>query len=114
MHEIKSFNIFQTAKVIGVLYGIMFLFMAIVEYLVVVLFSHGMVASHGVVVTNASGHPVGNFPLVTMLIVFPVLGTIFSFVGVAFGCWLYNLVAPHIGGITFELTPNAGTNGPSN
>jgi len=114
VHEIKSFNIFQTAKVIGVLYGIMFLFMAMVEYLVVVMFSHGMVASRGMVVTNASGHSVGNFPFVTMLFVVPVLGTIFSFIGVAFGCWLYNLVAPHFGGITFELTPNAGTNGPSN
>ena len=37
MHEIKSFNIFQTAKVVGVLYGISFLLMAIVEFLVVVM-----------------------------------------------------------------------------
>jgi hypothetical protein len=114
MHEIKSFNIFQTAKVIGVLYGIAFLLMAIIECVVVMVFSHGMVASHGMVVTNASGHPVGNFPFVTMLIVVPVFGTIFSFIGVAFGCWLYNLVAPHIGGISFQLNPNAGADGPSN
>ncbi len=103
MHEIKSFNIFQTAKVMGVLYGISFLLMAIIEYLVVVVLGHSM--NHGMAVSNASGHPVGNFPFVTMLIVVPVLGTIFSFIGVAFGCWLYNLVAPHIGGITFELNP---------
>ena len=114
MHEIKSFNIFQTAKVIGVLYGISFLLMAIIEFLVVVVLSHAKVVSHGMVVSNASGHPVGNFPLVTMLIVVPVFGTIVSFIAVALGCWLYNLVAPHIGGITFELNPNAQTNGPSN
>jgi hypothetical protein len=114
MHEIKSFNIFQTAKVVGVLYGISFLLMAIVEFLVVVMLGHSRVVSNGMVVSNASGHPVGNFPFVTMLIVVPVFGTIFSFIGVAFGCWLYNLVAPHIGGITFELSPSARTNGPSN
>ena len=49
-----------------------------------------------------------------MFIVVPVFGTIFSFIGVAFGCWLYNVLAPHIGGITFELNPKAGMNGPSN
>ncbi len=114
MHEIKSFNIFQTAKVIAVLYGISFLLMAIVELLVIVVVKHTIVVNHGMVVSPASGHPVGNFPFVTMLIVVPVFGTIFSFIGVAFGCWLYNLIAPHIGGITFELNPNAGMNGPSN
>lgn len=113
MHEIKSFNIFQTAKVVGVLYGISFLLMAIVEFLVIVMFG-ARVVSHGMVVSNASGHPAGNFPFVTMLIVVPVFGTIFSFIGVAFGCWLYNLVAPHIGGITFELNPKVGMNGPTN
>jgi hypothetical protein len=112
--KFKSFNIFQTAKVVAVLYGISFLLMAIVEFLVVVMLGHATVVSHGMVVSNASGHPVGNFPLVTMLIVVPVFGTIFSFIGVAFGCWLYNSVAPYIGGITFELSPNARTNGPSN
>jgi hypothetical protein len=113
MHEIKSFNIFQTAKVVAVLYGISFLLMAIVEFLVVVMLG-ARVVSHGMVVSNASGHPVGSFPFVTMLIVVPVFGTIFSFIGAAFGCWLYNLVAPHIGGIAFELNPSARTNGPSN
>ncbi len=112
MHEVKSFNIFQTAKVVGVLYGISFLLMAIVEFLVVVMLGHATVASHGMAVSNAAGH--GNFPFVTMLIVVPVFGTIFSFIGVAFGCWLYNVLAPHIGGITFELNPKAGMNGPSN
>ena len=111
MHEIKSFNIFQTAKMIGVLYGIMFLLMAIIEFLVIVGVKQAIVVNHGM---NASGHPVGNFPFVTMLIVVPVFGTIFSFIGVAFGCWLYNVIAPHIGGIAFELSPSARTNGPSN
>ena len=102
MHEIKSFNIFQTAKVIAVLYGISFLLMAIVELLVFVVMGH------------RAGQPGRNPPFVLMIIVLPVFGTIFSFIAVAIGCWLYNLVAPHIGGITFELNPEARTNGPSN
>jgi hypothetical protein len=111
MHEIKSFNIFQTAKVIGVLYGIAFLLMATIEFLVIVVVRQ---VNHGMAVSPASGHPGGNSPFVFMFIVVPIFGTIFSFIGVAFGCWLYNLVAPHIGGISFQLNPAAGTNGPSN
>jgi hypothetical protein len=111
MHEIKSFNIFQTAKVIGVLYGIMFLLMAIIEFLVIVGVKQAIVVNRGM---NASGHPVGNPPFVFMFIFVPVFGTIFSFIAAAFGCWLYNVLAPHIGGIAFELTPSAQTNGPSN
>jgi hypothetical protein len=102
MREIKSFNIFQTAKVVGVLYGISFLLMAIVELLVFTTMG------------QASGHPGPKPPFVLMIIVLPIFGTIFSFIGVAFGCWLYNVIAPHIGGIAFELSPSARTNGPSN
>jgi hypothetical protein len=114
MHEIKSFSIFQTAKVVGVLYGISFLLMAIVELLVIEVVRHTMVVNHGMVVSPASGHPGGNSPFVFMFVVVPIFGTIFSFIGVAFGCWLYNVLVPHIGGIAFELNPSARTNGPSN
>lgn len=33
MHEIKSFKIFQTAKVIAVLYAIMFAIFGVIEFL---------------------------------------------------------------------------------
>jgi hypothetical protein len=35
MHEIKSFRIFQTAKVIAVMYLIMFAIMAVIEFFAV-------------------------------------------------------------------------------
>jgi hypothetical protein len=84
MHEIKSFRIFQTAKVIGVLYAIS---LAIIAALQLVAF-----ASFG-----------GRKPPILLILILPVVGSIFSFLAFAFTCWLYNLIAPHIGGIAFEL-----------
>ena len=88
MHEIKSFEIFQTAKVIAVIYaitaaifGVFFAFMALVH-----------------------GHP-GR--AIMALIFFPILYAIASFLGTAFLCWLYNEVADRIGGVKFELTPRS-------
>jgi hypothetical protein len=85
MHEIKSFKILQTAKVIGVLYTIM-----------------GFV--EGAIVLIASlRHPnrVPIFFSFGLPILFGVLGFIFMVII----CWLYNLVAARIGGIAFELAP---------
>jgi hypothetical protein len=114
MHEIKSFNIFQTAKVIGVLYGISFLLVSIIELLVIAVVRQAIMVSHGMAVSPASGPLGGHPPFVFMFVVVPIFGTIFSFIGVAFGCWLYNVLVPHIGGIAFQLNPSAQTNGPSN
>jgi len=86
MHEIKSFKIFQTAKVIAVLYAVLLIIVAVFEF---AFFMH-----------------VGpRRPPAIAILVMPVIGTIFSFLSTAFLCWLYNLIAPSIGGIAFELTP---------
>jgi hypothetical protein len=87
MHEIKSFRIFQTAKVIAVLYAVVFAITAVFE---LVLFT-------------SLGH--GKRPPLMIIVLMPVFGSIFSFIGVAIACWLYNLIAPSIGGIAFELAP---------
>ena len=86
MHEIKSFEIFQTAKVVAVIYaitaaifGVFFAFMALIQ-----------------------GHP-GR--ALQALIFFPILYAVASFIGTAFLCWLYNEVADRIGGVKFEMTP---------
>ncbi len=85
MHEIKSFRIFQTAKVIGVMYAIMFAIFGVIEFLIFM--------------RMAQRPP--HFAIV--MVVMPIIGAIFSFVGVAIACWVYNLIAPSIGGIAFEL-----------
>jgi ABC-type sugar transport system permease subunit len=88
MHEIKSFEIFQTATVIAAIhaltaaiFGVFFAFMALVH-----------------------GHP-GR--AIETLIFFPILYAVASFIGAAFLCWLYNEVADRIGGVKFEMTPRS-------
>ncbi|HXM87986.1 MAG TPA: hypothetical protein VN865_06760 [Candidatus Acidoferrales bacterium] len=89
MHEIRSFNIFQTAKVVAVMYAIMFAVFGLIE---LPFFVMGSRRPHHMVI---------------FLVVMPIIGGIFSFIGVAISCWVYNLIAPHIGGIAFELAPRS-------
>jgi hypothetical protein len=89
MHEIKSFRIFQTAKVVAVMYAIMFAVFGAIE------FPFFMMSS------RRPPH------MAIFLFVMPIVGAIFSFIGVAISCWMYNLIAPHIGGIAFELAPRS-------
>ena len=91
MHEIKSFKIFQTAKVFGVLYVILGFF-------------------EGVILTVAFAHHPHPHPLrgtLFILIGFPILFGVVGFIILAISCWLYNIVAARIGGIAFELTPRS-------
>lgn len=88
MHEIKSFKIFQTAKVIAVLYAIMFAIFGVIEFLAFM---------------RMGPRRPPHFAIV--LVIMPIVGAIFSFIGVAISCWVYNQIAPRIGGIAFELIP---------
>jgi hypothetical protein len=86
MHEIKSFKIFQTARLIGVLY-------TIIGFIAAILFA---------ILPVRHGYPGRGF----MAIIFvPILYGILGFIFSAFFCWLYNEVASRIGGVAFELTP---------
>jgi hypothetical protein len=88
MHEIKSFKIFQTAKVIAVLYTVL-----------------GFV--EGAIVLIASlRHP--NRVPIFFSFGLPVLFGVVGFIFMVIICWLYNLIAARIGGIAFELTPRGG------
>jgi len=89
MHEIKSFEIFQTAKVIASIYAII----AAISGVIVALIS----LMHG-----RPGRAI------MALIFFPIGYAVASFIGTAFLCWLYNEVADRIGGVKFEMTPQNG------
>ena len=91
MHEIKSFKIFQTAKVIAVLY-------------VVFGFVEGTILS---VVFAHRPHPHPLLGTLFILIGFPILFGVVGFISLLINCWLYNIVAARIGGIAFELTPHS-------
>ena len=89
MHEIKSFKIFQTAKVIAVLY-LIFGFIEGVFLAIMIAHSH---------------HPAPFKGTLSVLIGAPILFGVLGFIFMVINCWLYNLIAARIGGIAFELAP---------
>jgi ABC-type spermidine/putrescine transport system permease subunit II len=93
MHEIKSFDILQTSKVIAVMYAIM---AAIISVFVAI----------GALL---HGHP-GR--AILALIFMPILYGIGTFIFAAFFCWIYNQVASRLGGVAFELSPSADSSRP--
>jgi hypothetical protein len=91
MHEIKSFKIFQTAKVIAVLYVV---FGFVEGAILTVVFAH-------------HPHPHPLVGILLSLIGFPILFGVVGFIFLAISCWLYNIVAARIGGIAFDLAPRS-------
>lgn len=82
--HIEKFPVHQNAKVFAVLMALSSLFFVIPFMLLA-----SMTA------------PEGAFPLF-MVIVFPLMYLVFGYLMVAVGCWLYNWIARHIGGLEFE------------
>jgi len=91
MHEIKSFKIFQTAKVIAVLYVI---FGFVEGAILLVAFAH-------------APHPHGLGGTLVICIALPIAFGVVGFIFTVIMCWLYNVVAARIGGIAFELAPRS-------
>ena len=89
MQQVRSFGIFQTAKVAAVLYVVVTAIFAI---------PFGII---GAIVAMISGKHEGLLSL--LLLVAPIAYGIFGFLMVALMCWLYNVVATRIGGIEVEL-----------
>ena len=86
MREIRSFNVLQTAKVLGVLY---FAFgLAFSLFIVLPLSIAGKRPGHG-----------GLLMAVFSPFIYGVLGFVFS----AILCWLYNVIADVLGGIEVEV-----------
>jgi hypothetical protein len=84
MHEIKSFGVMQTAKVMAVIYAIL---AAVIGFFLALsaLFR---------------GHPVR---AILALFGLPILYGVFSFIFVAILCLLYNEIARRVGGVEIEL-----------
>ena len=89
MARIERFGVGQTAKVLGVLYGVMGL-VFVPFFLVVAMFS-----------PSESDFGLG------FAIVLPLLYGLAGFVFTAIGCLLYNLVAGWVGGIEVDFGPAA-------
>jgi hypothetical protein len=88
MHEIKSFEIFQTAKVAAAVYSTTAVIFAVLFAIAALLHGHPVRAIMGI-------------------IFIPILYGLGSFILISWFCWVYNQVASRIGGIAFELTPRS-------
>jgi hypothetical protein len=86
VHRLSSFSIGQTAKVLGLLYGIMGLFVV------------PLILMAGMFAPNRQGNLGVGFALAV-----PVLYGFMGFVFTAIGCALYNWVASLVGGIEIKL-----------
>ncbi|HEU4586481.1 MAG TPA: hypothetical protein VFR95_12070 [Gemmatimonadaceae bacterium] len=87
--RIRRFGVGQTAKVFGVLYGIMGLIFVPVFALIAAFAPR----------EEAVGFGVG------FAIAMPVFYAVIGFIAAAIGCAIYNVVAGWIGGIEVELGP---------
>ena len=85
VQRLSRFGVGQTAKVIGVLYGLLGL-VFLPFFLVAALFA-----------PDQAGFGVG------LAIAFPILYGVCGFIFTAIGCALYNLVAGMVGGVEVQL-----------
>ena len=83
--QVQRFSPHQNGKVFAVL-------MALASLVFVVPFM--LIAS----IAAPSGQ---SFPFL-MILVFPIMYLVLGYLSVAVGCWLYNAMFKHIGGIEFE------------
>lgn len=83
--RIERFGVIQTAKVVGILYGLLGLVFVPIFLLIAVMAPEGEAFGLG------------------FAIALPVLYGLAGFIFTVLGCWLYNLVAGWVGGIEVEL-----------
>jgi hypothetical protein len=88
-HQIARFSILQTAKIATIMYAIAGLLL--VPFGCVLLF-----------LPSPSNNPTLRITGIVYLFG-PLLEAVIGFIFTVIGCWIYNLLAPRIGGVEFEL-----------
>lgn len=94
MKRIKSFGVFQTAKVAGIIYFLLSVVIVIPIWLIFRAMAPLM---------PQSDTPVAPFLTGTLLIMLPVFYGMVGFITTAIGCVIYNLIAGWTGGIELEV-----------
>jgi hypothetical protein len=93
MHKINRIGVFQTAKVIGIIY---FFISAVIAI------PFGLLGFLGEILNAAGGYSSGLG--VFMAILIPLFYGFLGFLGTAIVCWIYNLIAgSNIGGIELDI-----------
>lgn len=94
MKRIKSFGVFQTAKVAGIIYFLLGIVIIIPIWLIFTALAPLM---------RQSDTPVVPFFTGTLLIMLPIFYGIIGFITTAIGCLIYNFIAGWTGGIELEV-----------
>ena len=89
--QIVRVSVLQSVKVAAALYLVISIPMCLLM-LIPAMLGHGGVAGYSI----------------AMLIVMPVMYTVFGFIFTLIGAWVYNLVASHVGGFEFTTVEVAG------
>ena len=93
--QIERFSPHQNGKVFAVL-------MAVTSLVFLIPFA----------LIAAVAMPPGRGPSLLVLILLPLFYLVFTYLSIASGCWVYNVMYKHIGGIEFESKPvDAGFHG---
>ncbi len=82
--QLKSISVFQTSKVVAVLYALLGLVYTAIG-IIMLIFSEDKTKGAGI------------------FLFMPVIMAVFGFIFVSLGCWLYNQVAKRFGGVEFIL-----------
>ncbi|MGH7815295.1 MAG: hypothetical protein ACREQI_14980 [Candidatus Binataceae bacterium] len=88
MHEIRSFDILYTAKVVAFVYGTMSAIFALYFAAMQIVHGHLLIA-------------------ISSLILIPAFGIASGFLTTAFEAWVYNELAARFGGIRIEIVPHS-------
>jgi hypothetical protein len=99
MHRVKRFDVLSVAKILGLCYG------AIGLFLIPVFLFFGMIASTAA--KQQGGMPAGFGAMfgVGMAVMAPIMYGVMGFIMGALGAFVYNLISGWIGGIEVELEP---------
>ena len=95
--QIKRLTPHQNGKVSGVLMAVITLPM----YLLMMIPMAFMMPK-----VDASGNPIDFGPPFVMFFFMPIIYLVFTYIFVAFGCWLYNKFFKLLGGFEFEFNPD--------
>jgi len=94
--EISKIEVMSIAKLTAAVYGAILLIIGVLGFIFSVLMA-AVSAGYG------TSMVFGLFMGIFLLVLYPVIGVIFGFIGGAVFALIYNLAAAHFGGIKIEL-----------
>jgi hypothetical protein len=92
-HELRRLPPMHTAKIMALLYGAFFLLVSLIMVPLLLLGPS----------VNARGDPIHKGIFLGFMIVYPIFGLIFGWLGSALMSTIYNVIAKRFGGLRFDV-----------